>query len=146
AIDLVLQRFPRLMPFGSICTGCPIQALCCLGGQLLLPLKLQTSNSKLLLYFNGCVTILTFVIPVLFTASITVAKAPNGTFSSQRTKTDCPRGSRNFCFSFAPISLMLIASLPRNTRWFLSIEITVRSSVISFTVRVFGTSTSMPDC
>ena len=48
--------------------------------------------------------------------------------------------------SLAPISLMLIASLPRNTRCCLSMEITSRSSVISLTVFVFGTETSMPDC
>ena len=39
---------------------------------------------------------LTFVMPDCFTASMTVAKAPNGTFSSARTKMDWLRGSRIF--------------------------------------------------
>ncbi len=56
---------------------------------------------------------LTLVMPACFTASITVAKAPNGTFSSARTKINWLRGSRIFCRNFAPISLMLMASLPK---------------------------------
>jgi len=39
---------------------------------------------------------LTLVIPACLTASITVAKAPKGTSSSARTKTDWPSGSRFF--------------------------------------------------
>src|ERR1700745_3262945 len=41
---------------------------------------------------------------------------------------------------------MLMGSLPRYTRWALSMVMTKRCSVISWTVFVFGTSTSMPDC
>ena len=44
---------------------------------------------------------LTLVKPACFTASITVAKAPKGTFSSARTKMDWLRGSRIFWRSFA---------------------------------------------
>src|SRR5712691_4977216 len=46
----------------------------------------------------------------------------------------------------APIWLMLMGSLPRKTFCDLSMLITRRSSVISFTVRVWGTLTSIPDC
>src|SRR5213592_2086447 len=45
-----------------------------------------------------------------------------------------------------PININEIGSLPRKTRCCLSILITRRSSVISFTVRVLGTATSIPDC
>src|SRR5205807_4280711 len=41
---------------------------------------------------------------------------------------------------------MLMGSLPRKTFCDLSMLITRRSSVISFTVRVWGTLTSIPDC
>src|SRR4029077_9323526 len=41
---------------------------------------------------------------------------------------------------------MLMGSLPRYTLWALSMVMTKRCSVISWTVFVFGTSTSMPDC
>ena len=61
-------------------------------------------------------------------------------------KMDWCCGSRIFCLSLAPISLMLMGSLPRNTRCCLLMLTTSRSSVISFTVRVLGTLTSMPDC
>ena len=45
---------------------------------------------------------LTLVMPACFTASITVANAPKGTFSSARRKMDCPVGSRTFWRSRAP--------------------------------------------
>src|SRR5271167_699107 len=41
---------------------------------------------------------------------------------------------------------MLTGSLPRKTRCCLSMLMTSRSSVISLTLRVFGTETSIPDC
>ena len=42
---------------------------------------------------------LTLVMPDCLTASITVANAPKGTFSSARIKMDCSRGSRIFSCS-----------------------------------------------
>jgi len=56
---------------------------------------------------------LTLVMPDCLTASMTVAKAPKGTFSSARTKINCLRGSRIFCRSLLAISLILMASLPK---------------------------------
>src|ERR1039458_6733599 len=89
---------------------------------------------------------LTLPMPACLMASITVAKAPNGTSSSERKKIDWCCGSRILCFRRAPIWLMLMGSLPRNTLCDLSMLITSRSSVISLTVRVWGTLTSIPDC
>src|SRR5246127_5210538 len=89
---------------------------------------------------------LTLVMPAPLIASMTVAKAPKGTSSSARMNTDWFCGSRIFCRSLDLISLILTGSFPRNTRCCLLMLITMRSSVISFTVRVLGTFTSIPDC
>src|SRR4051795_9114882 len=55
-------------------------------------------------------------------------------------------GSRTRLRRRSGISFTFTGSLPRNTRCCLSMEMTRRSCVISFTVFVFGTLTSMPDC
>ena len=89
---------------------------------------------------------LTLLIPAGLIASITVAKAPKGTSSSARTKIDWCCGIANLLPQRRPIWLILTGSLPRKTLCCLSMVMTSRSSVISFTVRVLGTLTSMPDC